>query len=178
MNPYRVSRQFLQSRGDTDIHVYGETPLTTLEVIAERCQLTPNDLLYDLGCGPGRTSFWFHSLIGCRVFGIEQIPAFTKMAQRVAYQINAGREIQFTCADLLQADYSKATAIYLYGTCFDESFITKLNKAFLSLPKGAKVITVSYPLTDYLGGEIFCLRENFPARFPWGEGEIYLQVRI
>ncbi len=38
------------------------------------------------------------------------------------------------------------------------------------------LITVSYPLTDYTEKPLFELIRSFPAKFTWGEAEVYLQA--
>src|ERR1700738_886437 len=52
-NPYRLSRLFLQKRGEREVYAYGETPLTTLELIVRRCRINAADVVYELGMGRG-----------------------------------------------------------------------------------------------------------------------------
>src|SRR4051794_23547579 len=56
--PYKVSKKFLQERGSTDLYLYGETPLTTMDSIAKECRILSKDIVYELGCGRGRSAFW------------------------------------------------------------------------------------------------------------------------
>ncbi len=60
-----------------------ETPLTSLEVIARECQLSVRDVVFELGCGRGRTCFWLNQFIGCAVIGIDYVPAFIEKALKV-----------------------------------------------------------------------------------------------
>lgn len=177
-NPYRINRKFAMNRADRDAfsYSYGDTPLSTLEFIAKECQLTPKDRLYDLGCGPGRTTFWMHCFLGCEVVGIDCVPTFIRRAKQVQEKFQL-EKLSFCEMDMLEVDYSKASAVYLYGTCLEDSFVEILVGKLASLPKGAKVITVSYPLTDYQKEELFELEKSFSASFPWGEAEVFLQKR-
>jgi hypothetical protein len=81
----------------------------------------------------------------------------------------------FSCADFLTADLSQATVIYLYGTCLKDTTIDALADRFSTLSKEVKIITVSFPLSDYSSS--FVTRQSFIASFPWGKGEVYLNSR-
>ena len=174
-SPYKISKHYLKQRGAADIYTYGETLLTTLDQIAQEAELSSNDLLFDLGCGPGRTSLWLHSFIGCRIIGIEQIPLFVERAQDLVqrYQLD---QIEFRQADMRDVDYTEATAIYLYGTCFDEDFLAPLIEKLRKARPGTKLITVSYALNEFSREPYFKLIRQFPARYPWGEAQIFLQT--
>lgn len=174
-SPYAISKRFLKQQGADDIYTYGETPLTTLEQIASRAKLSSNDLVFDLGCGPGRTSFWLRTFIGCEVIGIEQIPTFVWRAQ-VIQQVCQLDKIEFRLQDMHETDYTGATAIYLYGTCFDEVFLAPLIERFRALERGTKIITVSYSLNEMTSNPCFEIIECFPARYTWGEANVYLQI--
>ena len=76
-----------------------------------------------------------------------------------------------------KTDYSQATVVYFYGTTAETEFILELIEKLKDLPLGAKVITVSYPLTSYMPVPIFRLVKTFPVQFPWGEADVYLQIR-
>lgn len=173
--PYRISKNFLKAQGADDIHVYGETPLTTLDQIARAAQLSADDVLYDLGCGPGRTSIWLHHFIGCRVIGVEIIPLFVKRAQRLIerYQLD---NIEFRQADIKDIDYTDATTVYLYGTCFDADFLEPLINRLRKAKAGAKIITVSYELNEFTPAPYFTLIKQFPARYTWGEAQVFIQI--
>lgn len=175
-NPYRISKQFLIGKGEADIHVYGETPLTTLEMIAAACALSKNDAVLELGCGRGRNCFWLNCFIGCKVKGIEHIPEFVEKAIRIKMRFQLSG-VQFQLGDIREADYSGFTVIYLYGTCLEDEFISLLIEKFRKMPSGTKIITISYPLTDYTSEPIFEVMKRFPASFTWGEADVYLQVK-
>jgi hypothetical protein len=173
-SPYVISKSFLVKKGEENIYAYGETPLTTLDAIVRQCEITSKDVVYELGCGRGRCCFWLNCFLNCKVVGIEYIPLFIEKANRVktAYQFD---NIEFRLGDILEEDYSGATVLYLYGTCYDASFLKKLLKKLSSLPAGAKIITVSYPLSDYSAD--YEVMKRFPVKFTWGMGDVYLQIK-
>ncbi len=175
-NPFTISKRYLMKRGEENIYTYGETPLTTLEEIAKECQIKPADTVFELGCGRGRTCFWLRGFIGCKVVGIEYIPAFVERARRVAKKLKIDG-VEFRNEDFLKSDFTGGTVFYLYGTCYEESFITQLIEKLKKSPPGTKIITVSYPLTDYCKDPLFEVMKRFPAKMTWGIADVYLQVR-
>ncbi len=176
INPFRVSKHFLIQKGEKEIYSYGETPLTTLDWIARKCHLSAQDVVFELGCGRGRTCFWLNQFIGCAVVGIDYVPIFIEKAQKIKKRFHVQR-VSFRLEDLFQADFTGATVIYLYGTCFSAGYIDLLIERFSHLPEGTKIITISYALTKFQPEAPFELIEQFPASFTWGTTDVYLQIR-
>lgn len=174
-NPYRMNKNFLAKKGELE-EVYGETPLTTLEKIVEKCEITSKDTVYELGSGRGRTCFWLGEVVGCKTVGIEYVPEFVSIAQKVKQKCGI-EHVDFFQADFLSVDLSRATVIYLYGTCLTEEQIGLLINNLKKLPPGTKIITISYPLTNYTEEPLFELMSCFSGTFPWGTTDIYLQYR-
>lgn len=176
MNPFRISKRFLLQKGEVEIYTYGETPLTTLDFIAHQCKLSDRDVVFELGCGRGRTCFWLNQFIGCSVVGIDYIPIFIEKAEKIKNRFHV-QGISFLLEDLFQADLTGATVVYLYGTCFSAGYIDLLIERFSHLPEGTEIITVSYALTDFQPEAPFKVIKQFPASFTWGTTDVYLQVR-
>ncbi|MBS0652697.1 MAG: class I SAM-dependent methyltransferase [Verrucomicrobia bacterium] len=174
-NPYRMNKVFLRRMGCQEVDTYGETPLTTLYAIAKECGITSQDHFVDLGCGRGRGTFFLNDYFGCTATGVEWNPQFVAKAEKVA-AADPYNAPAFICADMLSADLSKASVIYLFGTCLPDPIIEKLIASFASLPRSTKIITVSFPLSDY--SEAFQEVKEFTGSFPWGEGSIFLNQKI
>ncbi|MFI5342986.1 MAG: class I SAM-dependent methyltransferase [Chlamydiales bacterium] len=172
-NPFKVSKRFLLRKGDRDIYTYGETPLTTLDLLARRCNISAKDLVFELGCGRGRSCFWLNQLIGCRVVGIDYVPEFINRASKVKEKFHL-ETVEFRLEDILSTDLTGATVIYLYGTCLPDALILQLIQHLMRLPKGTKIITVSFSLADYYPNATFKVVDYFPASFTWGMGDVYL----
>ncbi len=175
-NPYTINKEFLEQLGEKNIYAYGETPLTTLEKIADECGIAANDVVYELGSGRGRSCFWLHCFKGCRVVGVEFVPDFVAFADKAKRKFGID-SVSFLFRDILYPSYSDATVLYFYGTSSETSFILKLIDKLKKLPKGTKIITVSYPLTTFCPEPVFEIVKTFSAEFTWGPADVYLQVR-
>lgn len=174
-NPYRISRKFLQKRGEVEVYAYGETPLATMDLIAKECGITPEDVVVELGCGRARTCFWLALVLKAKVIGIDFVPEFIEIARRVQQKYGI-ENIQFKCADFLKEDFQEGTVVYLHGTCMTDGEVMLLADKLTRMKKGTKVITISFPLTEYPLGEKWDLQKEFRASFTWGVTDVYLQV--
>lgn len=172
-NPYRISRKYLQEKGEKEIHVYGETPLTTLRLIAEECGIKSSDFVIEMGCGRGRSCFFLSEYLGCKVHGIERIGKFVDTARKVAKESHC-QNISFANEDMAESDLGSASVIYLYGSSLSDEEISVLIKKFEKVSPSTKIITVSYPLSDY--SKKFNTSKKFSASFPWGDAVVYLNT--
>jgi SAM-dependent methyltransferase len=175
-SPFAISKRFLRERGEKEIYAYGETPLTSLEKIAKASEISSQDTVFELGCGRGRTCFWLDNFVNCRVVGIDYVPEFIDIANAVKTKFGRDR-VEFRLQDMLKADLTGATVVYLYGTCLEDESIKKLIDKFKRLPAGTKIITISYPLSDYTQEPLFEVMKRFPVNFNWGETDLFLQIK-
>ncbi len=152
-------------KGESDIHLYGETPLTTLYEIACRFGISSRDHVIDIGCGRGRGINFLRHYIGCQVTGVEWHPIFVEKSVK-------DPKSKVICCDFLSMDFKDASVIYFYGTSFSDEVITKLTQSFELLEKSVKIITVSYPLSDY--NPAFGIEARLKGSFPWGKADIFL----
>lgn len=166
-SPYRIAREF------NDSQPYGETPLVTMEAIAKAAEIGPHDVVYELGCGRGRTSFWLADWIGCKTIGIEYVPTFVDKAQKIAHFFGRDNP-QFICEDILQASFSDATVIYFFGTAMQDADILRLIDRFKTLPSGVKIITISFALSEYSDEAHFPLLKTLEVAFAWGTTTAYI----
>jgi hypothetical protein len=170
-NPYRTCRKFLQKRGSADIYAYGETPLTTLKQMAEKAQLTSKDRWVELGAGRGKGCFWIAHFVGCQTVGVEWVPSFVRKARWLKAFFRM-KGLSFELKAMEEADFSSATVVYLYGTCLSEEVISLLAKKMEALPKGARVISISYPIES----PSLVVKQTFEVSYPWGDTIAYLST--
>lgn len=175
-SPYSISKRFLLEKKERNFYTYGETLLSTMNIISETCEIKAHDHVFELGCGTGRTCFWLYFFIGCKVTGIDYIEQFIDRANKIKESLTLDR-IFFLKENYLAVDLKEATVIYLYGTTLDENEIKQLIEKFKSLKSGTKIITVSYPLTDYCSNDFFELMKCFSVKYPWGSAEVFMQIK-
>ena len=166
VSPYRIARKL--EGGDP----YGETPHKTLQAIVEAAGVTSKDVVYDLGCGRGRSCFWLANVVGCKAVGIEYNPVFIKKAQSILKLLPASG-LEFRLENMLKADLSDATVVYLYAISMLDSDVEKLAKKLQALPKKPLIITVSFSLNEYV--PVFRIIKRLQVAFPWGQTTCYVQ---
>lgn len=159
LNPYQISEAF----------PYGETPFWTLYKIGLTCQLTPKDVVVDLGCGRGRGVFFLSHSFGSSVIGIDRIKPFIQNAQMLSQQYPHLR-VSFIEGDLQNYDFSKVSCVFLYGTGFSDKDIHDLCRSLKKLPPQSQIVTISYPL------EGFQVTKIAAYSFPWGRAEVYFHI--
>jgi len=176
--PEAVCHRYLRHFPENEVQkIYGETFFTTLEAIANAVQLGKDDVIYDLGCGRGRSVFWFNAMYGCRSIGVEINPVFVTQAQKIQSKVGMNN-VTFLLANVMDIDYGDATVIYLYGTAFNDVAITRLVKRFKTLKTGTRVVSVSYALNAYADEPLFEMEQKLVGKYLWGSTEIYIQRRI
>lgn len=166
-NPFRISRTFLEKRGEKDLYAYGETPLTVLEEICDAFDVKAKERVYEIGCGRGLTCLWLRHVRGCKVTGVDFVPAFIAKAKSFE-----DADLKYVLEDYTRLSYENADVVYLYSYSDTEP----LAESLLTLRKGAKVITVSFPISD-LDPKNFDLVSHIPVLMPWGEASVYLSLK-
>ena len=172
-SPFSVLKKFLESKGESEVYCYGETPLTLFHKIAQECGLSSSDHFLELGSGRGRGVFFLSSLYGCRASGIDEVPEFILKGYDISKAFPT-LKVSFFLGDMNQMSLEKASVLYLYGTCLPDQTIESLADKMKNLPCSTKIITVSFPLTDYRPSS-FKLLKTFTAEFNWGSTEIFIQ---
>ncbi|KEI72943.1 SAM-dependent methyltransferase [Endozoicomonas elysicola] len=175
--PYAVSRRYHRRIKSESIYVYGETPLTTLEMIAEKTGVTSDDHVFELGAGSGYTSLWLHGVKKCQVTAIEQVPLFCWRLHRTARRMRLS-SVNVRCEDYMQSPLDDASIVYLYASNLDDHVISELAERLADLSAGVKIITVSYALQPFLHQQAFKITDQFTVPFEWGEAEVFVQERM
>ncbi len=182
-SPFAISKRYLQLRLDSDIYQYGETPMRTLERIAQRLKLSSDDHVFELGAGTGRCAFWLACLHHCRVTGIERIALFADFANSVVRNYGLQDQVQFIHGDFLEKNLSQATVIYLYGTKMSDAEIEVFILNLRNTTSGTRIVTVSYALEEIVAISSdpriqimsFEITDAFEAEFFWGKAQVFIQ---
>jgi hypothetical protein len=150
-SPFVISKRYLQLKFEPDIYQYGETPISTIERIAQKLAINENDHVFELGSGTGRCAFWLACFRKCRVTGIEQISQFTDCTQRILDHCKPLKQkINFIKGDFLVENLSAATIIYLYGSKMSNREIESLILNLRGIKQGTRIVTVSYSLNEII----------------------------
>jgi hypothetical protein len=164
-NPYHHCRKFKE--------VYGETPLSTLHRLVQFLPITKGDCWLELGSGRGKGAAWISQFVGCQTIGIEKSPLFSSLAKIICKLLRINN-LSFYNQDMFQADFSKATFVYVYSTCIEEEKLLLLTEKMKNLPSGAHVITISSPL---FASSHLQLTSSLSVSFPWGETQAFIHKK-
>ena len=125
--------------------VWVPTALTLVNKMLDMAKLTPQDILYDLGSGDGRTVITAAKR-GARAFGIEYNPDMVALSKRNATQEGVDGKATFEQADIFQTDFSKATVLTLFLL---PELNVKLRPTILDMKPGTRVVANSFDMRDW-----------------------------
>jgi len=82
--------------------------VATRELI-QLCQIDASKYVLDVGCGVGRTPCYLAKTTGCRVMGVDILPAMVARAQELALAENLASQVEFRVADAQALPFEDAT---------------------------------------------------------------------
>lgn len=138
-------------------------------------------VFYDLGSGSGKqvltAALYEPSITTAK--GIEIVPEMHQIACKVLTQLQQeflpafdfpSKQIEFTCGDIFQLDWSDGDIVLLNSTCFSMHMISLLEeKGLQCLKPGSLIITLTKRLTNPRFIQVGC-RER---RMSWGHAHVY-----
>ena len=137
-----------QTRDDRPLDVpYAPTPESVVTAMLEMANVTPDDVLYDLGSGDGRIVISAATRFGALGVGIELNPKRIREAERNARDANASGRVEFLLGDIFEADISPATVVTLY--LLPEINRRLLPKLLSELRPGTRIVSHNYDLGDW-----------------------------
>lgn len=166
-SPYRMLNK--------NINPYGETPYFTLDKMAKNFGVLSTDTVLDLGCGRGLGVFFWSEQVKAQSYGIDNHAMFILRANRIKKVLNI-KKAHLIEGDFFEYPLEKMTVIYLYGTALSDEAIEKMIQRFIQLSTSPKIITVTYPLSEF--SSKFVTENQFTGFFPWGRSEVYLNRKI
>ena len=122
---------------------YGEIQFASAQKLLDHFKLTKEDVFYDLGSGVGK--FVLHTYLATDVkksCGIElsgtryelSVKAFNKAKKMNLFD---SRELLFLNEDIIKADLSDATVVFMCATCYSDDLMKKIADKLVSI--GSKV---------------------------------------
>lgn len=126
--------------------VWVPTSNELLALMLKTAKVTPNDLVYDLGCGDGRISIAAAKDFGARAVGIEFNPEMAQLAQRNVDRSGVANRVKIINGDIFVEDFSKATVVTMY-------LLPELNLALrptiLKMKPGTRVTSHAFNMGDW-----------------------------
>jgi len=123
------------------------TPSPVIDVILQLAQLTPQDVVYDLGCGDGRILIAAAQQFGMRGVGIDIDRDRIQEATHQAKLAGVDHLLEFRQQDLYESDFHEATVVILYLL---PHLNLKLRPALLGqLQPGDRLISHDFDMGDW-----------------------------
>ncbi len=101
----------LKRRLKSDLSIYQVTSLEVVEQMLRLANISPGDVLYDLGCGDGRIVVAAAEIYGIRAVGVDIDPMRIAKARVNARLQGVERLVQFILRDAKIVDFAEATVI-------------------------------------------------------------------
>lgn len=125
--------------------VWVPTPEPLVKKMLDIAQLTPNDILIDLGSGDGRTVI-AGAKRGARSTGVEFNPKMVALSRRIAQQEGVGDKAKFIQGDFFEIDFSKATVLTLF---LMTDLNLKLRPKILEMKPGTRVVSNTFTMGEW-----------------------------
>jgi precorrin-6B methylase 2 len=116
-----------------------------VEKMLDMAEVTPNDLVIDLGSGDGRNVI-AAAKRGARALGVEYNPDLVELSRQRAEAINVSDKATFVQGDMYAADVSQATVLALFLT---PEVLDRMTDKFLAMKPGARIVLNTFPITDW-----------------------------
>ncbi|HDJ04436.1 class I SAM-dependent methyltransferase [Candidatus Bathyarchaeota archaeon] len=127
-------------------------------------ELKPNEILYDLGAGDGRTLIIAAQEFGARAVGIELREDLVKQAVQKVRELGLQDRVKIIQGNLFDVNINEADVVYLYlTTSANEKVRPKLEA---ELKKGARVVSHDYEITKWKAVKVERFCENPKLGYP------------
>ena len=138
--------------------IWVPTPDDVVERMLTMAQVSPKDLVMDLGAGDGRIAIMAAKKFGARAIGIEYNPDMVKYANGNAKAAGVAGEgpgkAVIRHGDIFATDFSQADVITLYLL---PGLNMKLRPQLLSMRPGTRIASHSFSMEDWEADEISTL---------------------
>jgi SAM-dependent methyltransferase len=126
--------------------VFVPTPQSVVEQMMKLANVQKGDVLYDLGCGDGRTVITA-SKLGARAIGIDINPERIKESLANAKEAGVADRVTFRNEDLFEANFRDATVVTLYLL---PSLNVKLRpKLWKELKPGTRIVSHDFDMGQW-----------------------------
>jgi SAM-dependent methyltransferase len=131
-------------QGGKDV-VWVPTPPALVEKMLDMAQVTPADLVMDLGSGDGRNII-AAAKRGATAIGVEYNPDMVALSRRNAAAAGVSGKATFIEGDMFTADISKATVMALFLL---PDNLTRLRDTFMKLRPGTRMVLNTFGIPEW-----------------------------
>jgi SAM-dependent methyltransferase len=125
--------------------VWVPTAPALVEKMLDMAQVTPQDIVMDLGSGDGRNVI-AAARRGATAIGVEFNPDMVALANRLAREAGVADKATFIEGDMYTADISKATVMALFLL---PDNLGKLRDKFMDLRPGTRLVLNTFAIPDW-----------------------------
>ena len=148
---------------------FGDTPYQTGLKILQKAKVTENDLFMDLGSGRGKMVFLAALACHCQSVGIELLPSYNILCNRIAGNVHLEDQVQFLNDDFLECDLTGVSVIFTACTTWSEMTHDLLLDRVEELPDGVRWISAGqeqrHPDLNLVGADTLL--------FSWGYEDVW-----
>ena len=129
--------------------VWVPTSQALVDKMLDIAKVTPQDVVFDLGSGDGRTVITAAKR-GARAFGIEYNPDMVELSKQKAAAEGVTQKASFQKADLFETDLSQASVITMFLL---PDINLKLRPKILDLKPGTRVVSNTFNMGEWEADE-------------------------
>ena len=126
--------------------IWVPTPDEVVDRMLRMAQVTPNDLVFDLGAGDGKIAIAAAKKFGARAVGIEYNPDMARHAQGNVEKADVAGKARIIQGDIFATDFSQATVVTMYLL---PALNLKLRPTILAMRPGTRVVSHSFTMEDW-----------------------------
>jgi precorrin-6B methylase 2 len=136
--------------------VWVPTPQALVDKMLDMANVTPQDVVMDLGSGDGITVI-SAAKRGAKAIGIEYNPDMVALATQNAEKAGVSGKATFMKADLFETDFSQATVITMFLL---PQINMRLRPKILDLKPGTRIVSNSFTMEDWTADETATVSEG------------------
>jgi SAM-dependent methyltransferase len=137
-----------QGQAGKDV-IWMPTPEALVERMLTMAQVTPRDVVYDLGSGDGRLVI-AAAKRGAQAYGVEYNPDLVAFSENRARAQGMAQNAHFVHGDIFETDFSKATVVTLYLL---STLNMRLRPHLLKMRPGTRVVSHAFTMEDWTPDE-------------------------
>jgi hypothetical protein len=125
--------------------VWVPTAQALVDRMLDMAKVTPNDILFDLGSGDGRTVITAAKR-GAKATGIEFNPDMVALSRRNAATAGVTGKATFVQGDIFQSDFKQATVVTMFLL---PDLNLRLRPILLNMKPGTRVVSNSFDMAEW-----------------------------